>query len=187
MLWAGAQAGTRLYTGMSYDGGAPLVEYTDCGVQKSSDCGKAFYILQFPLCEATGRLPEFVLGKGHRRQRGVPVVTGRGNELGATTLLLTGRYMVLILWGSKGGVKEVNALRKISEQKAEGQLPPPVFPVGEIRRMKKIKRIFIATQSVAATADRMKMRPKMVRDYLRTSRNIRAHGDYGTMACPKRG
>ena len=186
MFWAGARADTRLYTGIFREGRAPYLSYLDCSAQRETGCPKPFYIVQASLCAAAGHLPATVGGKPDRIQRGLPVYTYTAAEAGPIAYLLAGRFEVVILGGSKGGVKEVDALRRLSEAKAEGDLPVPRFPAGDIHRMNKVRELFKATGSVRKVANRMGLSVRVVRQYLRLSRSIKRYGDYKTQKCPVR-
>jgi hypothetical protein len=99
--------------------------------------------------------------------------------------LITGRSVILIFGGSKGAVKEVNALRRLSETRAEGDLPIPQFPNSDIRRMKKVRQTFKATGSIRVAANRLGLSVSTVRDNLRLARNIEIYGDYETVDCSR--
>ncbi|MBN8870617.1 MAG: PD40 domain-containing protein [Solirubrobacterales bacterium] len=185
MFWAGPKIDSRLYTGIFYDGRAPYLTYLDCSNQRSSRCGKPFYILQADICDAKGALPSTAaVGRPARFQRGRPVSVFRDREIGRLVYLISGRSVIIIFGGSKGGIKEVGALRLLSETKAEGDLPAAQFPASDIRRMKKVEQAFKATGSVRAVANRLGLSIRAVRGNLRLARTIGMYGDYGTVNCP---
>jgi Tol biopolymer transport system component len=183
MFWAGARADSRLYTGIDYDGRVPYLEYGDCSRQNSAECGSMFYIAQAPTCSLEGDLASLVGGKPVRRQRGVPVFHFVGEEVGPVSYLVSGGFALYVFGGSRGGVKEINALRFLSQTSATGDLPAPKFPVSDIRRMEKVKRTFAATGSVAVTANRLGVSRALIRRNLRLSRAIRRYGDFETIEC----
>lgn len=183
MFWAGQKSGSMLFTSIFRDGRLPYLEYLDCSEQTSDGCGKPFYIGQAPLCEAATDLPSVVAGKPARTQRGVPVYTATGREIGQIVYMLAGRFAIYILGGSKGGVREVNALRSLSETGVQSDLPPPRFPAAGIRRMKKVQKAFESTGSVRKAANRLGFGVRLVRENLALARNIRRYGDYEIDNC----
>jgi|GEM_PF-1768341 len=184
LFWTGPKLDSRLYTGIFYDGSAPYLTYLDCSNQRSSRCGRPFYILQMDICEAKGDLPSTAaVGKPARFQRGRPVSLFRGREIGRFAYLLSDRSVIMIFGGSRGAVKEVGALRLLSETKAGGELPAAQFPASDIRRMKQVRLAYRATGSVRMVAHRLGLSVRAVRGNLRLARTIGMYGDYTTIDC----
>ncbi|MBN8867620.1 MAG: PD40 domain-containing protein [Solirubrobacterales bacterium] len=183
MFWAGLKAGTRLMTSFGYEDGLAYLTYVDCDQQKPAACGRPFYMYSANLCSIKGDLAGFMSERPARRQRGLPVFRFGDAEMGPITYVMTGRFAVLVVGGSRGGVREVAALRALEEESSAGDLPAPVFPASDIARMKKVETAFASAGSVAKTARRLGIGRRAVRQNLRLARRIAEFGDYGTMRC----
>lgn len=183
-LWAGGRLGNILYSGGLSPRTGSEFEYLDCATYRFADCGRPFILWTVDICETGGSLVDAF---GHdqliRRERGVPVFRSR-TEIGAFTLMLTGRSYVVVWGGSKRGRKEIAALRPFGAERATGDLPKPLFPRQDLRRMKKVVRVVKKAGSVRAASGRLAMKPRKVRMNLKMYRTLKRIGNYGSVNCP---
>lgn len=183
-LWVGSGLGSLLYSSGFSSRAASMVEYMDCGTFRFADCGKPFVIWTLDICSFSGSLALGFTGDqfvGH--QRGVPVFRSR-IEGGILTSTFAGRSSVMFLGGSKGARKEIAALRPVGAERAVGDLPKPLFPRKDLRRMKKVVRVVKRSGTVRVAAKRLGMKPRVVQRNVKMSRILDRIGRYGVVNCP---
>lgn len=189
-LWLGMSSGQMLLSGQEWEASIPFLSYADCVNQKPSHCARPFLVYSVGLCSVEGQLAALALSKPARYQRGVPVFRFRGREIGPLAYVFTGRGYALFMRGANGGPyswkKEIDALRPFPQDEVKGDLAAPLFPASDIRRMKRVLRVFKVTGSVVTTAKRLDLKPAVVRRNLRLPKALKKFGDYGTMECPRR-
>lgn len=189
-LWLGRNSGQMLLTGWEAENGSPFLYYTDCVFQGRARCGAPFVMVAADMCGARGQLAAWTFDRPARFQRGLPVFKFSGDEIGSVAYVISGRTMVMFFRGVEAGPyswkKEIDALRPFPQEEVKGDLAAPRFPASDIRRMKRVLRVFKATGSVEVTSKRLDLKPAVVRRNLRLPKALKKFGDYGTMECPRR-
>ena len=193
-LWLGANFRNLM---LSYTESEPQnssLIYGDCGAIPETKCGRMLIIYNTDVCQSRGYAAAFFGSGAVRRQRGIPLFLSLkpGRETPPFTVGLSGRNLFFMIGGSGVGDhsrqnrKEVDALRPVGASFTGLDLPAPRIPTGDIRAMKKVKRVYDRTGSVARTAEIVGRGEYFVRSNIRFARSFKA-GDYGRVNCPRSG
>lgn len=188
-LWLGPEFGGLLLTGFSGWGDNSFY-YGDCGLIPASACAHAVVVDSADVCENRGFTVAYLGFKGFQEQRGIPLMKSLkpGRETPPFTFGISGRTVFFIVGGTGVGDRrrqhrrEVDRLRTVGSPLVGGDLPVPLIPAGEIRVMRRVKRIFDRTGSIARTAAATGRSGIFVRNNLRFAHRYDST-NYGTVNC----
>ncbi len=193
-LWFGPSLRKVLLSYSQAEGRSSFNFYGDCGAVSARGCGPEVVIYNEDICEAKGYAPGMIGSGLAQRQRGIWVFRSLkpGRETPPFTVGFTGRTVFFIIGGSGIGDRklqnkvEIDALRFVGQDSANGDLPAPKFPASDIRDMKRVERVFERTGSVARTAKLLDKGRYFVRSNLRLAREYEAAGGYESVTCNKK-
>ena len=192
-LWLGPRFQNLMLTQAEASAGGSQFLYGDCGLLKTSGCGREVMIYNEHVCQYRGYAATFLGSGAVQHQRGIPLVRSLrpGRETPPFTLGFSGRSVFSMIGGSGIGDRrdqhrrEIDAMRVVGTGPVAGDLPAARIPAADIRTMKRVNRIYERTGSVKRTANTLGRRGIFVRANLRFAREY-DRGHYTPIKCPQR-